>query len=76
MLYVWVDDGHMGVIYIHVAVSVRAFILVKRHHDQGNSYKGQHLIVPALQVQRFSPLSSWQFPGRQGSGEEAKSGTS
>jgi hypothetical protein len=33
---------------------------VNRHHDQGNSYKGQHLIGAGLQVQRFSPLSSRQ----------------
>jgi hypothetical protein len=26
-------------------------IPVKRHHDQGNSYKGQHLIGTSLQVQ-------------------------
>jgi hypothetical protein len=26
---------------------------VKRHHDQGNSYKGQHLIGAGLQIQRF-----------------------
>ena len=32
---------------------------VKRHHDQGNSYKGKHLIEAGLQFQRFSPLSSW-----------------
>jgi hypothetical protein len=32
---------------------------VKRHHDQSNSYKAQQLIGPGLQVQRFSPLSSW-----------------
>jgi hypothetical protein len=32
---------------------------VNRHHDQGNSYKGQHLIGAGLQVLRFSPLSSW-----------------
>ena len=31
---------------------------VNRHHDQGNSYKGQHFIGAGLQVQRFSPLSS------------------
>jgi hypothetical protein len=30
---------------------------VKRHHDQGKSYKGQHLIGFGLQVQRFSPAS-------------------
>ena len=36
-------------------------IAVKKHHDQGNSYKGQHLIGATLQVQRFSPLSSrWE----------------
>jgi N-acetylmuramoyl-L-alanine amidase len=29
---------------------------VNRHHDQGNSYKGQHLIGAGLQVQRFSSL--------------------
>jgi hypothetical protein len=34
---------------------------VNRHHDQGNSDKGQHLIAAGLQVQRFSPLSSrWE----------------
>jgi hypothetical protein len=32
---------------------------VKRHHDHSNSYKGKHLIGADLQVQRFSPLSSW-----------------
>jgi len=41
---------------------------------QGNSYKGKHLIGTGLQVQRFSPLSSWlealQHPGRPGAGEE------
>jgi hypothetical protein len=34
---------------------------VNRHHEQGKSYKKQHLIGAALQVQRFSPLSSrWE----------------
>ena len=36
------------------------FIAVKRHHDQGNSYKGKHLIGAGLQFQRLSPFSSWQ----------------
>jgi hypothetical protein len=31
---------------------------VNRHHDQGKSYQGQHLIGAGLQVQRFSPLLS------------------
>jgi hypothetical protein len=37
------------------------FTAVNRHHDQGKSYKKQHLIGAGLQVQRFSPLSSrWE----------------
>ena len=40
---------------------------MRRHQDQGNCYKGKHLIGTGLQVQRFSPLSSrqkaWQHPG-------------
>jgi hypothetical protein len=45
-----------------VAVSIcpRISIAVKRHHDQENCYKGQHLIGAGLLVLRFSPLSSWQ----------------
>jgi hypothetical protein len=39
---------------------LRVSIAVERHHDQGNSYKGQHLVGAGLKVQRFSPLSSWQ----------------
>jgi hypothetical protein len=42
------------------------------HHVLVNSYKGQFLIGADLQVQRFSPLSSWQeawqHPGRHGAG--------
>jgi hypothetical protein len=34
------------------------FIAVMRHCDQGNSYKGKHLIVVGLQFHKFSPLSS------------------
>jgi hypothetical protein len=36
---------------------------VKRHYDQGNSYKEQHLIRAGLQVQQFSPSSSRQGHG-------------
>ena len=54
------------------------FIAVKRHHDQGNSYKGKHLTEASLQ--RFSPLSSWwetwQSAGRHSAGERAQSSTS
>ena len=52
-------------------------IAVKRHHDQGNSYKEQHLIGAGLQVQRFSPSSwheTWQHPGRHGSEGKQKTG--
>jgi hypothetical protein len=44
---------------------------VNRHHDQGNFYKGQHLIGTVLQIQRFSPSSRWearQYLGRHGAG--------
>ena len=61
-------------------VLVRVSIAEKRHHDQGNSYKGQHLIGAGLQVQGFSPLSSrWEHGsiqvGRHGAGG-AESSTS
>jgi hypothetical protein len=36
---------------------------INKHHEQGNSYKGQNLIGAGLQVQRFSPLSSRQEHG-------------
>ena len=37
------------------------FTAVNRYHDQGKSYKKQHLLGAGLQVQRFSPLSSrWE----------------
>ena len=56
------------------------FIAVKRLHDHNNSYKGKHLIGAGLQLQRFSPLSSWQEAwqraGRHGAGEGAQSSTS
>ena len=48
---------------------IRFSIDVKRHYDQGNCYKGKYLIGDSLQFERFSPLSSWQDPGREGSGE-------
>ena len=34
-------------------------IAVKRHHDQGNSYKGKHSTGTGSQVQRLGSLSSW-----------------
>jgi hypothetical protein len=41
-------------------VLVRVSIVVKRHHDRGNSYKGKYLTGAGLQFQRFSLLSSRQ----------------
>ena len=59
---------------------LRVSIAVKRHHDQDNSYKGQHLIWAGLLILRFRPLSSWQeawqCPGRPGAGEVVESSTS
>ena len=60
--------------------AVMPSVAVKRHHNQGNSYKRQqHLTGAGLQVQRFSPLSSrqeaWQHLGRHGTGG-AESSTS
>ena len=57
----------------------RVYIAVKRHNDQGNSFKRKHLIGAGLQFQRFSPLSlgqeAWQYPDSHGSGG-AESSTS
>ena len=73
-LYIYID--HKSWMYVLDMVS----IAVKRHHDQGNSYKEQHLIGAGLQFQRFSSSSSrqeaWQCLGRHGTGERAKSSTS
>jgi hypothetical protein len=33
---------------------------VNRHHDQDNSYNGQHLIGTGLKIHRFNPLSRWE----------------
>jgi hypothetical protein len=47
-------------VYHHL---IRVPIAVRRHHDQGNFYKGQYLIGAGLQDQRFRPLSSRQKHG-------------
>jgi hypothetical protein len=48
---------------------------VKRHHEQGKSYKRKHLIGAGVEFQRFGPLSSWnqewQRAGRHDAGEES-----
>jgi hypothetical protein len=49
-----------GKLNIVTLFNSKVFIAVKRHHGQGSSYKGQHLIGAGLQVLRFGPLSSWQ----------------
>lgn len=35
-------------------------IVVKLHHDQGNSYKRKHLVRGLLILSEVSPLLSWQ----------------
>ena len=40
------------------------FVVVNRHHKQGNTYKNNIYWVVGLQVQRFSPLSSRQEHSR------------
>ena len=60
----------MAIIYSNLldAVLVRVSIAENRHHDQGYSYKGQHLIRAHFLVLRFSPSSlwweAWQHPGK------------
>ena len=52
--------------FVLMCVIVRVPIALKRHQDQGNSYKGQHLIGAGLHVQRFSRLSSrWEHSSIQ-----------
>jgi hypothetical protein len=51
-----------------MCVIVRVPIALKRHQDQGNSYKGQHLIGAGLSILRFSPLSSRQEHGSMQAG--------
>ena len=61
----------------YVGVLVGVSIATKRHHDQGNSYKGQNFTGASFQFQRSSPLSLWQetqqHPGKHGAVEEAES---
>jgi hypothetical protein len=56
-----------------------AFIAVKKHHDQGNSNKGKHLIGAGVKVQRFSSLTSWwdalQHAGKLEDGERVERST-
>jgi len=55
-------------------------VAMKRHRDNGNSYKGKHWVGAGLQFQRFSPLLPWQgawrHAGSCGAGEGAESSTS
>lgn len=39
-------------------------VAMKRHHDQGSSYKRKNLLWAGLQFQRVSPLSSCQGAGQ------------
>jgi hypothetical protein len=51
---------HPGESKTNPSVFVTVSITVKKHHDQGNSYHGQHLIGAGLQFWGFSPLASWR----------------
>jgi hypothetical protein len=48
---------------LSTSVLVSISIAVNQHHDQDNSYKGQHLIWAAVHFQKFTPLSSCQEHG-------------
>jgi hypothetical protein len=73
------DSSSLVLIRLSTSALVGVSIAVKRHHDQGNSYKRQHLIGAGLPFQRFSPSSSrweaWSYPGGHGAGG-AESSTS
>ena len=62
---------HPSCLLLLRALLSQGFIAVKRHHEHGNSYKG-NIIGAGLQFQGFSPLSSrqeaWQHPVRCGAG--------
>jgi hypothetical protein len=55
-----VSDAHPGFGLVWVDFYLSVSFAVKRHHDQGNSYKGQCLTGAGLHFQGFSPLSSQQ----------------
>jgi hypothetical protein len=42
-------------VFLEAVCHCQGFTAVNRHHDQGKSHTGQHLIGVSLQVQRFSP---------------------
>ena len=70
----------MVMVLYYIVVLVLA---VKRHHDQDNAHKEQHLIGAGLQFQKFSPLFSWleaqqssQHAGKHGTREGTESSTS
>ena len=55
----------------------QGFIAVKRSRDQGNSYKGQHLIEDGPEVQSISSKQeAWTHLGRHDVGEGAESSIS
>ena len=62
------------------AVLVRVSIVVKKHHDHGNSYKGKHLIEVLAYSLRGSAHCHcgeiWWLASRHGAGEGAESSTS
>lgn len=53
-------------------VLARALLAVKRYHDNGSSYKGNHLIGGCLRIKRINSLLSWpekwRYVGRHNAG--------
>jgi hypothetical protein len=71
-----INSNRRGATGLGLIVLAGVSIAVKRHHDQSNSEKGQHLIGAGLLVLRSSLLSwweAWQHPGRHGTGEAVSS---
>ena len=67
--------AHKACLLVRRSGSQRHLIMAIAHGTALHSYTCQHLIGTGLQVQRFSALSSWQHPGRHGTGG-AESSTS
>ena len=68
----------IAICFYWVFALVRVSIVVKRHHDYGNSCKVKHLTGAGLWLQGCGPLShggTWHA-GTRGAGEGAESSTS
>ena len=57
-------------------VLVKVTIAVKRHHDQGNSYKEKRLTRVSLQFRALVHYHDGECAGRHGAGEGAEGSAS